>query len=70
MSSTTKFLAITPDTAFSPAVGQIGSQFVFVKKPNGICPKLGVDNEFSIFWPNDLVVAVKVPPAMLKKYNS
>lgn len=64
----TLFSKIQDGTAFSPAPGEIGATKVFIKKPNGVCPQVGVEEEYGIFYPTDKVVATSVPPHFLKKY--
>lgn len=52
-----RFSSLPNNAAFSPAPGEVGSQFVYIKRPNGVCPKLGAREEEGIFHPNDRVVA-------------
>lgn len=55
----TKFRNLSNHDLFSPAPGTVGSQFVYSKRVNGICPKYRANDEVGIFYPNDLVVQVK-----------
>lgn len=82
MSKLTIFKSIKTGAAFSPAHPDPGSDRVYVKKENGICPVLSKDNkrdvveglgvvytESGIFHPLDRVYIVNVPPKILYHYR-
>lgn len=61
-----KFREIQPDQPFTPYEG-VGVGFYYVKKVNGVCPKVGTEEE-GIFYPNDLVYLGRVPYNILKPH--
>lgn len=65
---TTSFSSIIVGNAFSPALGSVGHNSVYVKRENGICPQMGTYEE-SIFFPDDRVVAVRLPEKLLKQHR-
>lgn len=61
------FGSLKNNETFTPAPGQIGASSVYLKKPNGVCPQVGTTSE-GIFYPEDRVIPVKIPEAVVKKY--
>lgn len=57
--NTVRFRHLNSGEFFSPAPGTVGSQFVYIKKTNGVCPKYRGNGEVGVFHPYDLVVKVK-----------
>ncbi len=65
----TTFAKIAVNSAFSPVMGTIGCNSVFVKKENGICPQVGAKDVEGIFWPEDRVSVVNLPASLIKNYQ-
>lgn len=62
-----KFSTIAIDQPFTPQNGTVGAGTAYLKKVNGICPKIGTKEE-GIFYPEDLVYPMKVPYSYLKPH--
>lgn len=76
------FRNLRPNSAFSPLRPDPGSDKVYVKKENGICPVVSRENKWvripgvgvtyeqqGVFYPDDRVYPVRVPPAILYHYR-
>lgn len=66
MSKIIRYSEVPMTAYFSPAGGEVGSQYVYHKvSPNGICPRLGAPEGSAdcegIFYPNDRVVIMNLP---------
>lgn len=70
------------NSAFSPARPDPGHNQVYVKKENGVCPVVSKANRWlnipgfgvtyelqGVFYPEDKVYPIKVPPAILFHYR-
>lgn len=62
------FRTLRNNTPFSPPLGSVGCNNVYIKKENGVCPQVGT-REHGIFWPDDRVVETKLPDSIMKIYR-